>query len=138
MSQRILIIEDELLIALEIASSLEDAGFTEIQQAESESRALQRIADEAWDCVLADANLNGRSIDRIAAVLHERSIPLIVVTGYTKHSLPPSIGNAPVIEKPFDGANLVRILRSVLANEHDRAGVGQRATQFSERSVKHT
>lgn len=113
-SQRILVIEDEFVIALEIGSALEDAGFSGIEHADNEVQALHRIASDDWDGVVADANLNGQGIDRVVAALGERSIPFIVVTGYAKHVLPASIGDAPVIEKPFHGRAIADALGRVL------------------------
>jgi CheY-like chemotaxis protein len=112
--QRILVIEDEFVIAAEIASALEDAGFSDVEQVHSEVEALDRITTEQWDGVVADANLNGRSIERVAAALRERSVPFIIVTGYARNTLPASIGNAPVIEKPLNSPNLIDVLSRVL------------------------
>ena len=112
----ILVIEDEFVIALEIASALEDAGFSDVEQVDNEAEALHRITTEKWDGVVADANLNGRGIDRVAVALCQRSIPFIIVTGYARGTLPASIGDAPVIEKPFYGPSLSdapnRVLRA--------------------------
>lgn len=112
--KRILVIEDEFLIALEITAALEQGGFSSVEQAASEKEALKRITEERWDGVIADANLNGRSIDRIASLLGQRSIPFIVVTGYGKDTLPAAIGAAPVLEKPFHGAQLAKTLIDLL------------------------
>ena len=114
MPKRILVIEDEFLVALEIASVLEDAGFRDVQQVDNEPEAIRRVAQEQWDGVVTDANLYGRSIEQIAAILHERCIPFIVVTGYNKDSLPAVIGAVPVVKKPFYGPNLSETLISVL------------------------
>jgi CheY-like chemotaxis protein len=112
--RRILVIEDEFLIALEIASTLEDAGFSDIVHVNNEADALHLITTGQWDGVVADANLNGRRIDQVAVALHQRSIPFIIVTGYTRDSLSASIGDAPVIEKPFYGPALTDALNRVL------------------------
>jgi DNA-binding NtrC family response regulator len=112
--QRILVIEDEFPISLEIASALEDAGFSDVEQVDNEPQALHRITTEQWDGVVADANLNGQGIERVVVALYERSIPFIIVTGYTKDTLPASIKDAPVIEKPFYGPSLTDALHRVL------------------------
>ena len=112
--QRILVIEDEFLIAMEIASALEEAGFSGVEIADNEAQALHRIATEHWDGVVADANLNGQRINRVVVTVCERSIPFIIVTGYGKRALPASIGDAPVVEKPFDGPTLAAALNRVL------------------------
>lgn len=113
-AERILVIEDEFLVALEIVSTLEDAGFSGVEQVDNEAQALHRIANEQWDGVVADANLNGQSIDRVVVALCERSIPFVIVTGYPKAVLPASIGDAPVVDKPFHGPTLADALNRVL------------------------
>jgi CheY-like chemotaxis protein len=113
MPQRILVIEDEFLVALEIMSVLDSAGFRNIQHVDNEAEAIQRVAEEEWDGVVADVNLYERSIEGVATALHQRSIPFIVVTGYSKQSLPVAIGRVPIIEKPFYGPNLAASLISV-------------------------
>lgn len=109
-NKRILVIEDEFLVALEITSVLEEAGFGEVQQAATEKTALEQIEEGTWDAVVADANLNGRRIDRIAGVLTQKGIPFVVVTGYERKSLLAAIGAAPILEKPFRGPQLVQTL----------------------------
>lgn len=104
--QRVLVVEDDFLIALEIVSALETAGFNNVQQADNEPDALRRVSQETWDGIIADANLNGDTIERLATLMKQRSIPFIVVTGYCNETLPPSIGSAAVIEKPFGGQSL--------------------------------
>lgn len=112
--QKILVIEDEFLVAIAIASALEQAGFGQVERVDNEPDAYRRIAQEHWDGVIADANLNGQSIGRIAEMLWERSIPLVIVTGCGRQALPTSIRQAPVIEKPFRGSTLAATLNAVL------------------------
>ena len=108
--KRILVIEDEFLIALEIVSALEAAGFGDVEQVDNQEDALRRVGEETWDGIVADANLNGASIERIATLMKQRSIPFVVVTGYGKETLPTSVGDAPVIEKPFSWPHLAQTL----------------------------
>jgi len=109
-NKRILVIEDEFLIALDIISVLEDAGFREVRHIETEEEALMQIERHSWDAAIADANLNGRSIEQVARVLRERGVPFLVVTGYGRKSLPAAIGAAPILEKPFQHRQLLQTL----------------------------
>lgn len=111
--QRVLVIEDEFLIASAITAALEDAGFA-VKHVDNVAHACDRINTEQWDGAVADANLNGQGIDPVLVALRERSIPFIVVTGYAKHMLPASIGDAPVIEKPFHDRAIADALSGVL------------------------
>lgn len=106
--KRILVVEDEFLIALEILSMLEDAGFSGVEHAGTEAEALRLLGSGAWDAVVADANLDGRSAERLTIHLRAQGIPFVVVTGYDRDSLPASIRDAPLIEKPLHGSRLAQ------------------------------
>ncbi|MBM9595497.1 response regulator [Roseitranquillus sediminis] len=68
------------------------------------------------DAASLDMNLNGESSAPIAAALREQRIPFVVVTGYTgKHHEDPTFQGAPLLRKPYDGAQLVRTLVGLLA-----------------------
>ncbi|HWF08531.1 MAG TPA: response regulator [Bryobacteraceae bacterium] len=113
--RRVLVIEDEYLIALEIESVLEEAGIGEIVLAPTESAALEEVTRGGWDAVVADANLNGVGIQRIVAALADRSIPFLIVTGYSREDLPWVIGNVPIVRKPFFATDLVEALEETIA-----------------------
>ena len=106
--KRILVIEDEYLIALEMESELKKAGFTEVTCAATEKEALALIEEGTWDAAVADANLHGRKIDFVAAALNVRRIPYVVVTGYGRESLPSETAGAPLIAKPVQGRRLAQ------------------------------
>ncbi len=106
-SKRILLIEDEYMIALDIQSQLQAAGFGDVVHAATEKAALKKIQEGGWDAAVADANLNGRGMGRVAAALLEHRIPFVIVTGYSRDSLPPEVAGIPLIEKPLTGPHLV-------------------------------
>ncbi len=113
--KRVLIIEDEYLIAREIESILQDAGFDEVVVAATERAALKEVRYGSWDAVIADANLNGAGIGRIAAALLDKFIPLLLVSGYDTQSLPAQVREMPRIAKPFLGPELMRKLTEIMA-----------------------
>jgi len=112
---RILMIEDEYLVAEEIRFCLKRAGFAEIEHAATEHDALKCISDAAWDAAVVDANLDGRRLDGIADALFDRGIPFVIVTGYGRSSLPERVADITVIEKPFRPKALVDAVSSLLA-----------------------
>jgi CheY-like chemotaxis protein len=105
--RRLLVVEDEPLIALDIIDCLHDAGAEVAGPAGTEAEALQVIETTALDGVLLDANLHGRSVDGIAAALTRRSIPFVFVTGHDKRGLPRAFAKTPVVTKPFSAQQLV-------------------------------
>jgi CheY-like chemotaxis protein len=108
---RILVIEDEFLVALDMVAALEQMGYGSVKHAETENTAFQQLTDNDWDAVIADANLNGRSIERIGALLQTRKIPFVIVTGYDRENLPAIVRDAPMLTKPVSFENLARSVR---------------------------
>ncbi|HZV21533.1 MAG TPA: PAS domain S-box protein, partial [Hyphomicrobiales bacterium] len=105
--KRFLVVEDEPLIALSIASNLEAAGAEVAGPTGNEEKALQLIEDTALDGVLLDANLHGKSAAGIAAILTRRKIPFVFVTGNGREALPKSFAKAAILSKPFSQEQLL-------------------------------
>jgi CheY-like chemotaxis protein len=108
---RILVIEDEFLVALDMVASLEQMGYGSVKHAETENAALQQLTENEWDAVIADANLNGHSIERVFTLLQARSIPFVIVTGYERENLPAVIRQAPMLTKPVSFDDLAQTVR---------------------------
>jgi len=111
---RILIVEDEFLVALELAAVLTDAQFDVLQPAPTIDAALQMIGREAIDAAILDCNIGGRDVTEVAESLAQRRIPFIFVTGYGPECLPLPFRNTLHISKPFDEKRLVACLRAML------------------------
>lgn len=105
--RRLLVIEDEPLIALGLVSSLEVAGAEVGRPVGTEKEALAAIERGGFDAALLDANLHGKPVDAIAAALTRKSIPFVFVTGYGRESLPESFRRAAVLSKPFSDKQLL-------------------------------
>lgn len=115
-ARRILVVEDEFLVADHIASTLEDLGYVVVGPVPTIEDALAVIANEPIDCALLDANLDGVSSSSIAEALIERGVPFIVCTGYGLLTLAADILNtAPRLTKPFRNADLAATLGAALA-----------------------
>ena len=120
--QRLLIVEDEPLVALVLAGALEDAGATIVGTAASVDEALRSIETEAIDAVILDRNLRGRAVDGVVSVLTGRGIPFLFVSGYGSEGMPPQFGDAPVLGKPFTQAQLLRAVGEMIAPKAAAAG----------------
>jgi PAS domain S-box-containing protein len=103
----LLLVEDEPLIALHIASILEEAGAWVAGPAGTEEAALRLIEDAALDGALLDVNLHGKPADQIAAALTRRNVPFVFVTGNGREGLPRSFDKAAVLIKPFSEEQLL-------------------------------
>jgi len=108
--RRILIVEDEYLVASHIALMLEDLGYEVVGPVPTVPEAIEAIAAEKLDAVLLDANLGGTSSAPIAAELVRRRVPFAVVTGYDSLELPNALQAAPRVNKPFTTTGLAAIL----------------------------
>lgn len=113
-AQRLLVVEDELLVALDIESILNDAGLIVIGPASNAAEALELLAGNELDAALIDANLSGEPINAVARALSERCIPFAYVTGYDRDSLPADYPAA-IVTKPFDPDQLLAAARRLLA-----------------------
>jgi DNA-binding response OmpR family regulator len=115
---RVLVVDDELLVADHLQLLLEDAGYTVVGPVATVEKGLAAVRGEQLDGVLLDANLNGRSSAPIADELRTRGVPFVVVTGYGKLEFAdPVLNNAPRLSKPFDGEEFEKKLATVFARE---------------------
>jgi PAS domain S-box-containing protein len=117
--RRILLVEDEPLVAMEIESQLMSAGCEVIGPAATIEKAKLLMSEASFDAALVDANLGGRPAGEIAAGLTKKLIPFAFVTGYGREALPLAFQDAPILAKPFSSDQLLSTLRMVLADHRD-------------------
>jgi DNA-binding response OmpR family regulator len=108
--KRILIIEDEWLIAMVIERTLTQAGLVVAGKSGSVGRARHLIETTSCDAVVLDANLGGASAEPLAVLLRTRGTPFAVVTGYASTHRSGALATAPYLGKPFQPAQLVDIV----------------------------
>lgn len=111
---RVLVVEDEPLVAMLMEDELEAAGHEVLGPAPNTERALRLIADEDCDAALVDANLNGHAVDGIVAALAARGIPFAFATGYGRDALPQFFRDAPLLAKPFSHERLLAVVGELL------------------------
>lgn len=113
--RRLLIVEDEMLLAMDLELLLEEQGCEVLRPANSIERALGLLETERPDAATLDMNLNGVSSAPVAAALQERNIPFVAVTGYSRHpDEDAAFRDAPIIKKPYDSRELVQTLVRLL------------------------
>ena len=112
-----LVVEDEMLVALELECVLRKQGCIVLGPAASVPRALALIGEGRPDAALLDLNLNGQSALPVAAALNGRSVPFLIVSGYSEtQSQAPELSRAPRLAKPVDHPRLLRELTRLLAS----------------------
>ena len=102
------------MIMLMLESLLTEAGFEVANMATKVEAALAFVDASAFDAAILDANLAGMSSAPVAAALAARSIPFLVVSGYTTTQQNEAFAAALQIQKPFQTKELIQALRSVL------------------------
>lgn len=103
--RRVLVVEDEALVAMLLETILEDMGCTPVGPASNidEGEALARD-EAALDAALLDVNVAGRQVFPVAAALKARGVPFVFSTGYGEGGLPDEWRGNPTIQKPFTEA----------------------------------
>jgi DNA-binding NtrC family response regulator len=111
---RILILEDEPMIALSLEDVLIDAGFAIAGVVGKLDKALALIESGACDAAIVDANLAGVSASPAAIALAARSLPFIMMSGYSKEQMPGEYPRAFFLSKPCRPDLLIETLNSIL------------------------
>lgn len=102
--RRVLVVEDESLVAMLLETILEDMGCLAVGPAATVDEGLRMASDEAVDAALLDVNVAGRQVFPIAQVLKDRGVPFIFSTGYGEGGLPDEWRGQPTLQKPFTEA----------------------------------
>jgi CheY-like chemotaxis protein len=111
---RVLLVEDEMLVAWLLEDMLADLGYAIVGPASSVNQALAMIDAEVIDAAVLDVNLNGQMSYPIADVLAARSVPFVFSTGYDKDTLLDGYRIFPVLQKPFHRSQLSVVLAKML------------------------
>ena len=113
---RILIVEDEFLLAMELEMLLQQRGCLVLGPVSSVGQALTMLRGEQPDVALLDVNLKGERATPVAAALQARGVPFVLITGYSGVQLgEPELRAAPRIDKPVNCRALKRAVASALS-----------------------
>jgi len=112
--KRILVVEDEALVAMQIETILSGAGCVVLGPAAALVQALRLLADERPDAVLVDRNLVGFWSDRLALELRNRGIPFAFVSAYDEDIVPGHLKDVPYLQKPFQPEELLRVASNLV------------------------
>ncbi|WGF88990.1 response regulator [Marinivivus vitaminiproducens] len=104
--RRILIVEDEFIVSLEIEGLLTQMGCVIVGPAARVAEALAMIEGDDLDGAIVDLNLDGDDADGVIEALTRRSVPFIIVTGYGVGGLSPATRGLPRLSKPIATAEL--------------------------------
>ena len=108
---RVLVVEDDYLIAKEIVATLHEHGAAIMGPVADVTGSRALLTESTPDCALLDINLKGQFVFELAAELVHRGVPPIFTTGYDCSFLPARFRGAPCLLKPLDMRRLVRSIR---------------------------
>ena len=113
--RRVLVVEDDYLLASAISRDLSDLGVRVIGPVATVASAIEQLAaNDSLEGAILDINLGGEWVYPVAGALSERKVPYVFWTGYGPLQLPRTHGAASVIQKPATGSQLVRALFDVM------------------------
>jgi CheY-like chemotaxis protein len=111
---RVLVVEDELMIALDMCSKLEEMGYLPIGPVSTVDEALTLLEGERPDFALLDENLRGSPVTPVAEALLRRRIPFGLLSGYSRsHSAHEALRNAPRLSKPVNSGMISELLEKL-------------------------
>ncbi len=113
--RRILVVEDESLVAMLLETILEDMGCVTVGPISNVDDGLRTATgDDALDAALLDVNVAGSEVFPVAEALKARGVPFVFSTGYGEGGLPDAWRGHPTIQKPFTEATVKDALIGVL------------------------
>ena len=121
-NRRVLVVEDEMMIAMLIEDMLDEFGCKLVGPATNVPRALELIAKENVEIAVLDLNLGGEDTYAIAEALQQKNVPFIFATGYGSTGVRQEYGNRRVLQKPFQARDLENALAEALARSNVVAG----------------
>ena len=114
--KRILIVEDEPLVAMHLEELLVGHGCHVVGPAYSIAQAKDLALRETIDAAVLDLNVNGETSHRVAEILRSRSVPFAIATGYGATFGDVEAFGGPVLRKPYPAERLKAVLTELLGN----------------------
>jgi CheY-like chemotaxis protein len=115
---RVLIVEDELIIAMELESLLRRLGCVVLDPAPTVKRALRAVGHQQADVAVIDVNLQGERATPVAEALQEQGVPFVLLTGYGSERLPErALQDVPCLRKPVNGHELASGISEALVRQ---------------------
>ncbi|MBU3077431.1 response regulator [Sphingomonas quercus] len=113
-ARRILLVEDEPLIAMMLEDLLATLGHEVVGSVDNVGDALVRVAEGGFDYAVLDVHLrDGESCWPVADALSGAGIPFVLASGGSADVPPEAHRNAPVLSKPFTGGDVERVVGAV-------------------------
>lgn len=112
---RVLVVEDEPLIGMDIEDALEGLGHEVVGPITELTEALDLATIEALGCAILDINIRGGHSYPVADMLLKRGLPVLLLSSYGEQTLPERLHEEARLPKPFTGAQLDKEIRDLCA-----------------------
>ncbi len=118
----ILMVEDEMNLAMMLEDILDDAGYRVLKAARLPN-ALEIVAQSVMDgggridAAILDINLAGVEVFPLADILREFGVPFVFTSGYGSDGIPDEYGDSAVLQKPYSPEKIVSIVREMTADQ---------------------
>jgi CheY-like chemotaxis protein len=122
---RVLLVEDEMLVAWLLQDMLADLGCAVVGPAARVAQALAMIDAQTFDAAVLDVNLNGQTSYAVADALVARGVPFVFSTGYAKDRLAEPYRSLTVLQKPFHEGELGAALEILLTRRPQGPAAGR-------------
>jgi two-component SAPR family response regulator len=113
--RRILIVEDDVLIALDLESIVSKVVDAEILLSDSVARA-KNLIEQSVDLALLDVDVTNGKTFEVAMLLKLRQVPFVFLTGSRHEEIPDELRDAPFVAKPYEPSRLVEQIRKIIPN----------------------
>ena len=115
---RVLLVEDQVLIALDAESCLKELGAAQVMIAPTSEHAVKYIGQARPDLAVLDVNLGDHTSAPVAELLRNLGVPFMFATGYGDTVMvPESMRSVPVVRKPYAGATLADAITNLLRGQ---------------------
>jgi DNA-binding response OmpR family regulator len=111
---KLLIVEDEWLLAEQIADALRDAGFDVVPPVPSVAAAIAIIEQETIGAAVLDIRLKDEDSFQLARELKRRGISIVFASGDARVELPADLDDYPLLSKPIRVEELVDALKAII------------------------
>ncbi|GGG16481.1 response regulator [Rhizobium wenxiniae] len=109
--RRILVVEDEYMLADQLRNELEQEGAVVVGPAGRLETAFELLESDAQiDSAILDVNLGGDNVFPLAEALAARNVPFVFATGYEASTIPSKFSKIPICDKPVEMHRLKRAL----------------------------
>jgi DNA-binding response OmpR family regulator len=128
---RILVVEDENLVAMQVTWMIEDGGHSVVGPERSVEAARALLVRQKIDLALLDVTLRGETVFPVAKSLDGLHVPYIFITGHSSSLLPEQYRDRPLVTKPCQANDLLGVIQKVLGDQPRNHTLGTAAERTS-------